>query len=115
MSKQKTTPELINLSSDNLEEIKTRLMANVLNDADKKIILGILSTYQWLYQKLQMAKFSLHKLKAVFGFTTEKKRNLKAAEIPENLATLPSHSTDTKNSAGSPTTSNDREPLSKKQ
>jgi len=113
MSKQKIRPEIINLSSTDLEEIKSRLTNTILADADKKIILSILSTYQWLYRQLQMSKFSMHKLKAVFGFKTDKRSNLTEPKTPENLTALLSEPTE--NNAALPTTSNDRELIPKKQ
>jgi hypothetical protein len=77
MSKINTKPKIINLSSNDLDGVKTRVSAAALAEHDKKIILSILTTYQWLYGQLQTAKFSLHRLKKIFGFSTEKRSFLK--------------------------------------
>lgn len=77
MSKKNNKPEIIQLSSKNIDEIQSRLTESSLNDADKEIISTILTTYQWLCRQLLMARFSMHKLKTIFGLKTEKKVHLK--------------------------------------
>jgi hypothetical protein len=73
MTKKNKKPELVNLSLKDLDDIKSRVSETHLGNDDKKIILSILTTYQWLHAQLQTAKFSLHRLKKMFGFTTEKR------------------------------------------
>lgn len=84
MLKKKNKPEIIKLSPENFEEIQRRLAENSLNTEDKKIISTILITYQWLIRQLQTAKFSIQKLKSIFGFKTEKMKNLRTSH-PNNL------------------------------
>lgn len=76
MSKNKNKPEIVKLTSKNIDEITVRLHENSLSSEDKKIISTILITYQWLCRQLQTAKFSIRKLKSIFGFKTEKRANL---------------------------------------
>lgn len=78
MSKEKNSAEIITLSPKDISDVQSRLMATSLSNEDKKNICAILNTYQWLYRQLQTAKLSINKLKSVFGFTTEKKSNLKS-------------------------------------
>lgn len=73
MTKKNKKPELVNVSLKELDDIKSRVSETHLGNDDKKIILSILTTYQWLHAQLQTAKFSLHRLKKMFGFTTEKR------------------------------------------
>lgn len=84
MSKKKNKPEIIKLSTENLDDIQGRLAKSSLDAEDKKIIATILTTYQWLSKQLQTARFSIRKLKSIFGFKTEKKSNLKPSK-PQNI------------------------------
>lgn len=77
MPKKTNSPEIINISDENINAIQTRLTNNTLHDEDKKIICAVLSTYQWISHQLQLAKFSIQKLKSIFGFKTEKKSVLR--------------------------------------
>ena len=82
-------PQIIHLEARELDEIKSRLLSVELAENDKKIILSILTTYQWLYQQLQTAKFTLHRLKKMFGFKTERRPWLKnKTGAQESLSTL---------------------------
>ncbi len=76
MPKKTNKPKIIKLSSQNIDEIQLRLIKNTLNEDDRKIISTILTTYQWLSRQLQTARFSIRKLKSIFGFKTEKSSNL---------------------------------------
>ena len=81
MAKQKI-PEIINVSEEALEGIKLRLAANSVLETDKEILLSVLSSYQWLYRQLRSAKLSMHRLKKLFGFSTEKRVWLKKKKDP---------------------------------
>lgn len=70
MKKQKS-PELVAISVESLEQLKSRVDSGVFLDGDKKIVLAILGTYSWLYHQLQSSKLTLHRLKKLFGFSTE--------------------------------------------
>lgn len=84
MLKKKNKPEIIKLSPENFDGIQGRLASSSLDAEDKKIISTILITYQWLIKQLQTAKFSIQKLKSIFGFRTEKMKNLRTSN-PGNL------------------------------
>lgn len=75
--KTKQKPEIIKISPAQLDEVSSRVTANHLTENDKKIILSILSTHRWLLHQLQAAKFSMHRLKKMFGFKTEKNTSSK--------------------------------------
>jgi hypothetical protein len=74
---RKQTPELIDLPEDSLEGIKSRITTGTLLEEDKKIIVVILTTYVWLLRQLQFTKISIIRLKNLFGFNTEKRKNKK--------------------------------------
>lgn len=83
---RKKTPEIINLSTIELDALKSRVAAgSPLLDGDAKILLSVLSTYQWLYRQLQSTKFTIHRLKKIFGFSTEKRSSLKKKTLPDDL------------------------------
>lgn len=71
--RKKKSPEIIDLPVEALEGIKSRIGSGTLLEEDKKIVLAILSTYSWLLHQLQSSKFTLNRLKKMFGFHTEKR------------------------------------------
>lgn len=74
---RKKTPELIDLPEDTLDGIKSRITTGALLEEDKKIIVVILTSYAWLMRQLQFTKISITRLKNLFGFNTEKRKNKK--------------------------------------
>ena len=86
--KQRKSPEIINLPTERLDEIKIRFEAGSSLEEDKKIILLILSTYAWLHRQLQAKKIGIQRLRSLFGFSTEKRSMLKKkddGDIPPDL------------------------------
>lgn len=79
---RKTPIEIIDLSSADLEGIKSRLASNQLLEEDKSALLAIVSAYVWIQVKLQSAKISIHRLRKMFGFKTEKRN--RTSEKKEN-------------------------------
>lgn len=76
--KRKKSPEIINISVEELANIKLRLSSGVILEEDKKIVLTILGTYSWLMSKLQSTRFTINRLKKIFGFSTEKHNKVKS-------------------------------------
>ena len=76
--KRKKSPEIIDISVEELENIKLRIGSGVILEEDKKIVLTILGTYSWLMLKLQSTKFTINRLKKIFGFSTEKHNKVKS-------------------------------------
>ena len=72
MTRKKST-EIIDLSDVALEGIKSRLASGTLLDEDKSVLLAIVSAYVWIQGQLQLAKLTIHRLKKMFGFSTEKR------------------------------------------
>ena len=66
-------PEHVTLTTDEAQALKARVQANNLAEHDIKLLVGLISFNLWLQQQLAGAKFSLQRLKRLFGFTTEKK------------------------------------------
>jgi hypothetical protein len=79
--KKQTSPEIVAISVESLEQLKSRVDTGVLLEGDKKIVLAILGTYSWLYHQLQSSKFRLNRLKKIFGFTTEKRSKTKLTNV----------------------------------
>ena len=77
MANKNKKPEIVNISSIELEEIKLRVLTNTLSDHDKKLVTTILTIYQWLYHQLQTAKLGMRRLRNFFGFQTEKNPSYK--------------------------------------
>ncbi len=70
----KKSTEIINLSDAALEGIKSRLALSSLQEEDKSVLLAIISAYVWIQSQLQAAKLTIHRLKKMFGFSTEKRK-----------------------------------------
>lgn len=66
-------PKRIDLTNEQAESLKQRLLTNNLNDKDKEIMLGLVSFNLWLRKQLSAAKISIRRLKRLFGFRREKK------------------------------------------
>jgi hypothetical protein len=65
-------PEIIEIPIGALEEIKLRINSAALLEEDKRIVLVVLDSYSWLMKQLQSTKCTIHRLKKMFGFNTEK-------------------------------------------
>lgn len=73
MKARKKSPDIINISEEALEEIKSRVIAGRVLEDDKQIILSIMSTHSWLSRQLRSTKLTIHRLKSLFGCSTEKR------------------------------------------
>lgn len=72
MMKNKS-PKIIELRAESLVGIKSRLASCSLLEEDKSILLAIVTAYEWINGQLQIAKLTIHRLKKMFGFSTEKR------------------------------------------
>ena len=68
-------PERVSLSREEADALKARINSNAaLLEADKKIVLGLISFNFWLQQQLTTAKLTIGRLRSLFGApSTEKK------------------------------------------
>jgi hypothetical protein len=73
MKPRKNSPEIISVPEDALDAIKSRIEAGVVLEEDKQIILSIMSTHSWLSRQLRSTKLTIHRLKKLFGCSTEKR------------------------------------------
>lgn len=71
---RKKTPEMMDISAQQLADINARISSNSLLEEDKRVILLILSAYAWIQTQLQRHKLSIKRLKNMFGFKTEKRK-----------------------------------------
>lgn len=71
---RKNTPEMLDISAQQLSDINTRISSSSLLEEDKRVILLILSVYAWIQTQLQRHKLSIKRLKNMFGFKTEKRK-----------------------------------------
>lgn len=74
---RRKTFELVELSENSLETIKLRISSNALLEEDQKIVLQVMNTYFWIQHQLQSAKLTIHRLKKMFGFSSEKRGSAK--------------------------------------
>jgi hypothetical protein len=89
---KKKSPKIVDVPVETLEGIKSRLASCSLLEEDKSILLAIVSAYVWIQGQLQSAKLTIHRLKKMFGFSTEKRNKAsekrKKTELELDLNTL---------------------------
>src|SRR5688572_27591188 len=69
------TPEIIELTSAELESLFQRLGESNLSDHDKRLFRGAVQAYVWMKHKYETGKLGLHKLATLlFGRKSEKRR-----------------------------------------
>jgi hypothetical protein len=90
--KKRKSLEIIDVGVERLEELKSRLASCSLLEEDKSVLLAIVSAYVWIQGQLKLAKLTIHRLKKMFGFSTEKRRKSgekgKPTDLKLDLATL---------------------------
>lgn len=68
------TPEIVELTSEELESLFERLGESNLSDHDKRLFKGVVQTYVWMKHKYDTGKLGLHKLASLlFGKKSEKR------------------------------------------
>ena len=89
MSRTKS-PELLSITKQQLEDISLRISKSSLSAEDIKLLTALLTTYTWLMKQLSRSKITIHRLKQLFGYSSEKKNRLKNSNPyvpPESRAT----------------------------
>jgi hypothetical protein len=66
-------PKQVELTPEEIEELKQRILSETLTVSDKELLVGLISFNFWLREQLSLAKLTIKKLKGLFGFRTEKK------------------------------------------
>ena len=83
--KRKKPLEIIEIGVERLEQLKSRLASCSLLEEDKSAFLAIVTAYVWIQGQLESAKLTIHRLKKMFGFDTEKG---KKADLNLDLSAL---------------------------
>lgn len=79
---RRKAPEIIVFSAEALDGIKSRISSYEFLEEDKKIVLAIIGSYSWLMRQLQSTKSTIHRLKKMFGFSTEKHKKVSKNKDP---------------------------------
>lgn len=75
-------PERVSLSQEEADGLKARINSNaLLLEADKKIVLGLISFNFWLQQQLASAKLTIGRLRSLFGSPSTEKKSLKKTTL----------------------------------
>lgn len=75
MAKKASTPEIIELTEEELSALFARIDQNTLTEEDKQLVKGAVHSNMWLRQALEVGKMTLHKLRRLlFGFRSEKRK-----------------------------------------
>lgn len=72
--KKEKSPEIIDVGVERLEQLKLRLASGRLLEEDKSVLLAIVAAYLWIQSQLESARLTIHRLKKMFGFSTEKRK-----------------------------------------
>jgi hypothetical protein len=85
MSRTKS-PELLSITEQQLEDINLRISKSSLSAEDIKLLTALLTTYTWLMKQLSRSKITIHRLKQLFGYSSEKKSRLKSSnsDVPSD-------------------------------
>ncbi len=67
-------PKQVKLTPEQVESLIGRLQTNSLLTEDIDIVTRLISFNLWVREQLHLAKLSIHRLKRIFGISTEKKR-----------------------------------------
>lgn len=90
--KKKKSLEIIDIGVERLEQLKSRVASCPLLEEDKSVLLAIVTAYVWIQGQLESAKLTIHRLKKMFGFNTEKRKKSgekgKKTDLNLDLSTL---------------------------
>ena len=78
---RKNTPEMMDISMQQLSDINARISSSSLLEEDKRVIVLVLSAYAWIQTQLQRHKLSIKRLKNMFGFTSEKRKRRNQQDV----------------------------------
>ena len=67
-------PKSVTIDAKEMADLLERVSQSALSEKDKKLIAGVFSFNHWLQTQLAHAKLSIKRLRAIFGFKTEKKK-----------------------------------------
>jgi hypothetical protein len=85
---KKSTPEIIDLTSEEADRLLERINISNLTDNDKKMVSGIINFCFWLQEKLISAKISIQKLRKIFGAQSEKRPKAIGVSNPADTSEL---------------------------
>jgi len=75
--KKKKGPQPVKLDQQELDALKQRITDKKITEDDLKLFLKLIEFNLWLQAKLARAKLSIHRLRKMFGFKSEKRSNKK--------------------------------------
>jgi len=75
MKTNNKNPEPIHMTRDEIDALTQRIEEDQLSKKDLKLFLELIHFTVWIQQQLERAKLSIKKLKGLFGFKTEKKKD----------------------------------------
>ena len=75
MKKDLKEPKRVDLTKEEADALIDRVKSNQLTVSDRELLAGIVQFMLWLQHCLREARLSITRLRSLFGFSTEKKRN----------------------------------------
>jgi hypothetical protein len=77
-------PQAVKLDAQELEALKQRISAEKITRDDLKLFLKLIEFNLWLQVKLGRAKLSIHRLRKMFGFKSEKRKKEKEEDASDD-------------------------------
>ena len=69
-------PGRIELTQEQVENLRNRIERNILSDADRKLLVDLIDAVRWMNQSLEEKRLSIRRLQKIFGIQTEKTSHL---------------------------------------
>lgn len=76
MSRKLDGPDLKSLSQHDKKALISRVRSNSLNEKDRELVVGIIDAVAWLSKMLERKRLSMIKIKRLFGFQSERKKDV---------------------------------------
>ena len=82
-TRKNQTPKQVALSTQEVDELKGRIQNKTLTNQDAELLLGLISFNVWVKEQLERSKLSIKRLRKLFGFKNESRKNTDEADKDE--------------------------------
>ncbi len=76
-------PNTVTLTPEQMNEFRQRVESSSLSAEDQGVVLGLMDFNVWLQFELEESKLSIHRLRACFGLSNQKKKKKKKCKEPQ--------------------------------
>ena len=83
--KKEKAPEVLQVSDQELVQIKKNVESSDLGEREKKVVISILETYYYLVALYRAKRLSVQKLARMFGFKSEKQEHKTVTRVTRRI------------------------------